>query len=292
MAGLRPPRTEFQLVSGVDVDGYIEAMSDIDGWFDAEDAKLFALIDGFQQVSGVTGDILEVGAYHGKSTVLLGYMRRDDEQLVVVDPWDMPVTESGNQREQEVEYRDLSREVFAGHFARFHDRLPTIHQELSQDALPKLADQRFRFVHLDGSHEWPQVSVDVAEVLRLLAPDGIVSFDDMFVRHAPGVPAAVWPAVLDGQLVPFATTNKLYAQRHPATGVDQLQKHIATHPSLGQQEHTIGDHQLLSVFNVGRRAARSDRLRPYLPPALFDSRAAAQARRHLRAAARRWGPKA
>lgn len=285
MAGFGAVRSESLVV---DVDRYIEAMSDVDGWFDPHDAKLFALLDDFQRSSAAAGDILEVGAYHGKSTILLGYMRRGDEELVVVDPWDMPVTEPGNQREQEVEYRDLSRAAFEENFARFHSEPPVVHQALSSDALPKLADGQYRFIHLDGSHEWPQVSVDVQEVLRLLAPDGIVAFDDLFVRHAPGVPAAVWPALFDGRLVPFATTNKLYAQRAPATGLDRIQKEIEAHPTLGRQEHTIGDHRVLSVFDVGGRRARSDLLRPYLPPVVFDSQAASTARRHLRAVARRW----
>jgi hypothetical protein len=53
MAGLRAIGTEFPGVSGlslpadggVDVDRYIEAMSDVNGWFDPQDAtnKLYAM---------------------------------------------------------------------------------------------------------------------------------------------------------------------------------------------------------------------------------------------------------
>lgn len=52
---------------------YLRALDSIDGWLYPEDVLLFQEIDALQGLSKVTGDLLEIGVYHGKSAILLGY---------------------------------------------------------------------------------------------------------------------------------------------------------------------------------------------------------------------------
>ena len=55
------------------------------GWFDDLDAAMFRAIDQVHRAIGVEGDLLEIGAYLGKSAILLGYLVRPQEHLVVCD---------------------------------------------------------------------------------------------------------------------------------------------------------------------------------------------------------------
>jgi hypothetical protein len=111
-------------------------------------------------------------------------------------------------------------EDFTANYGGVHDQLPDIRQGLSSEELKYLPAERFRFIHIDGGHEWSTVSEDVDQVRRLLSPGGVVAFDDVFNFGCAGVGAAVWPACASGDLVPIATTNeKLYATRRPSSSV-------------------------------------------------------------------------
>ncbi len=188
--------------------GYLAANPPIPGWFSDEDVWLFSILDQLQAAAGVRGDLLEIGGYLGKSAVALGYMLRQEETLVVVDPWDSEISDAENAGEQARLYPEVTFDRFKVNFQRFHTGLPDMRRGISGQCLPGLDSARYRFIHVDGSHEWEQVKGDVDQVVRLLAPNGVVAFDDM---QAPGVGAAVWPACASGDLIPIATTGKLYA---------------------------------------------------------------------------------
>ena len=68
------------------IDEYLAHMHELVlGWFDDVDAAVFRAIDDVQGASGVKGDLLEIGTYLGKSAILLGYLLRPQERLVVCD---------------------------------------------------------------------------------------------------------------------------------------------------------------------------------------------------------------
>lgn len=200
------------------------------GWFSDVDLHLFALINEIQLASRVAGDLLEVGAYLGKSAVPLGFMCRENESLTIIDLWDQAAylealehqdRYRGRVSRQEAEARRIAphnRAEFTANYRRFHDRLPDIRQGLSSEHLTQLPAERFRFIHIDGAHDWGAVSGDLNQALRILLPGGVVVFDDVFHPDWPGIGAAVWPACAKGDLVPIATTsNKLYATRAPSS---------------------------------------------------------------------------
>jgi hypothetical protein len=61
---------------------------------------------------------------------------------------------------------------------------------------------------VDGSHQYEIVKQD-AQLARKLAMDGaVIAFDDYRSAHVPGVAAAVWSEVVDGDLKPIALTRK------------------------------------------------------------------------------------
>lgn len=261
--------------------------------FFTEDLHLFGLINEIQLAANVSGDLLEVGGGLAYSSVILGFMRRETESVTVVDPWESTVHLEENAREQDRYYRGVTLQDFTAHYRRFHDKLPDIRQGVSSEQLQQLPAGQYRFIHIDGSHEWSVVSGDVNQVLRILSPGGVVAFDDLFQRNCAGVGASVWPACATGDLLPIATTNKLYAMCGPSGDVSTAS--VARAVEADPQLRILGRHPIFGsdVLEITSppSAPLLPRLRRYVPPVVLDvARASNLGRRVRRIVARPWRP--
>jgi hypothetical protein len=84
-------------------------------------------------------------------------------------------------------------------------------QDLSSAIVDHVKPGSARFVHIDASHLYEHVAIDVDSAQKMLMPDGVVAFDDYRSTHTPGVAAAVWEAVFTKGLRPICVTpQKLY----------------------------------------------------------------------------------
>jgi len=191
-------------------DYIVDGRTRVPGWFALTDAELFDTIDAAQRDAGITGDILEIGCYQGASAILLGYMRRGDERVVVCDIFDGATHGPEDEDERHRFYQDLSRASFESNYLRFHDQLPDVVAGPSAALADLGLGRKFRFIHVDGSHAYDAVRADLLLAKDLLVEGGIVVFDDIVSRHTPGVTAAVWEGVFDDGLVPLLQTRKLY----------------------------------------------------------------------------------
>lgn len=192
---------------------YIASGADtVAGWFRPADRILFDAIDSAQRESGITGDLLEIGCYQGTSAILLGYMRQENERLVICDLFDGP-TESPEDDAERARYYtpSFNRQTFESNYRQFHDELPDIIAEPSSVLRNHRLKRTFRFIHVDGSHAYDQVKADLLLARSLLIPEGVVVFDDLLSPHTPGVTAACWEGVINHQMIPLAQTVKMYA---------------------------------------------------------------------------------
>ena len=148
----------------------------------------------------------------------------------MVDTFEADTEDHDNRRENVDYYSDLTRREFEEYFraalGRSVDDDPCVRvvQGLSSEVCGHARLGRHRFVHIDASHLYEQVAVDLRSARRLLSPDGIVVLDDYRSAHTPGTAAAVWQAVWETDLRPFAlTSSKMYATwgdpRRPAAAV-------------------------------------------------------------------------
>jgi hypothetical protein len=192
---------------------YFTAVKDIDGWFYREDAILFEAIHAIQADHHIGGDLLEIGVYHGKTAVFMGFLRRPTERFVVCDLFEGPAASTENQAEKDQWYPGFNRQAFERRYRRIHEQLPDI---LACDSrrLQHCAglSKSFRFIHIDGSHLYWLVRRDIRTSSNLLKPGGVVAIDDYRSAHTPGVAAAMWEAVFEGRLKPICmTSQKMYA---------------------------------------------------------------------------------
>jgi hypothetical protein len=143
---------------------------------------------------------------------MLGFMKQADERLWICDPFEADVLRPSNAAENLEWYSDLTLEEFKRTFLQYHDQLPEICQVSSQQLDGMLKPKKFRFVHVDGSHQFDAVNADLCLSRSLLLSGGVVVVDDFRGDHSQDVAAAAWKYILSGELVPFALSReKLYA---------------------------------------------------------------------------------
>ncbi len=246
---------------------YIESGMPVEGFFAPLDARLMLAVDDLQREVGTTGDLLEIGAYLGKTAILLGYFARGSERLHVVDPFEDPPPTAEAQREHARWYVGLTRDRFLANYRGFHAIQPVIHQGRSDEQLPGLEEKAYRFIHVDGSHSYDAVLADAAQTRRIAGAGAIVIFDDMTTRHTPGVAAAVWDAVLHHGLRPLAFTNKLYATWDP-----DIDRREITRRAVGiavVDEHNVAGHMVAEIVEIPEAVTTIRRFaRAVLPPAV------------------------
>jgi hypothetical protein len=246
-------------VSHPPVPSLLQDLRAVEGWLSDEDVVLFFAADDATRELGIHGDLLEIGAYKGKSAVVLGYCLAEGEELVVVDPFGRPAGAATVLAEQNRHYGDLTRAAFDANYARFHRRPPRVIEDFSTDVPVDALPSGARLVHVDGAHDFTSVVHDIDLVLGQLAEGGVVAFDDALNAGAPGVAAAVWGAVRDGSAVPLMTSGKLWLC-HPAWHARlsaEVGRRLASSPLVELIEETIGTTTSFKVKPRVQSAPRS-----------------------------------
>ncbi|MET9799557.1 class I SAM-dependent methyltransferase [Streptomyces sp. NPDC006368] len=242
--------------------------SDVKGWFAPVDQLLFDWILTGQRDAGVRGDLLELGAYLGKSAIFTGFYRGEGEEFTVCDLFDSPAPDESNGAEMTRSYATLTRRAFETNYLAFHEALPRVVQAPTSSITAHVAPASCRFVHVDASHLYEHVHGDVEAARVLLAPDGIVAFDDYRAEHCPGVAAAVWGAVAVSGLRPVCLTGtKLYGTwGDPAPVRDALLRWLKPRGDLWHGVEEVAGAPLIRVKPHGVTAPWTPRPRHTPPP--------------------------
>ncbi|AXL90566.1 hypothetical protein C4J65_21445 [Streptomyces sp. CB09001] len=244
---------------------YPGELNDVPGWFWPLDQVLFSWFLERQERLDTRGDLLELGAYLGKSAILLGHRLRDGETLTVCDLFGAEPPDAANRAEAAKSYSSLTRQAFERNYLSFHDTLPRIIQAPSSAVVDEVAPGTCRFVHIDASHLYEHVAGDIRAARELLGPDGIVVLDDFRSEHTPGVAVAAWEAVLGGGLRPVClSSQKLYGTwGDPEPVQEELLAALRGRDDIAVTVEPAAGHRLV------RTRARGKRLRP---PSLPSSR--------------------
>jgi hypothetical protein len=176
----------------------------IPGWFSHQDQTIFEILLNYQNTRYIQGDLLEIGVYLGKSAVVLGAYKQDGEEVVVCDLFLNASDSDQNDEENTFSYNDLTRHTFERNYERARGELPKILECSSLSLSNNLKDQKFRFIHVDGSHLYEIVKHDVDFAIgALISRGGVIVMDDFRAQHTIGVSAVLWKAIFDGKLQPI-----------------------------------------------------------------------------------------
>ena len=104
-------------------------LEDVPGWFWPIDQQLFGWLLDRQSDLGITGDLLELGPYLGRSAILIGWHVRQGETFTVVDIFEDEAPDASNTNEVARSYGTrLTRARFEANYLDFHAQLPVIIQ--------------------------------------------------------------------------------------------------------------------------------------------------------------------
>ena len=254
------------------LDAYIPRMNEIHGGFHHPDPYVFAAICSAQTESGISGDILEIGSYLGRSTIVLGYLIGEDETLHVCEPFPNPDPDDPDFLPQTVDwYQTYNQEIFEENYLRFHDELPEIYAFSSTELPGKLTPSSFRFAHLDGSHTAEALESDIALARDILIDEGVISFSFYRTMHTLEVAAAVWREVADAAAFPIcATETHLYASVTPYSAEQNADLHARLR-STPRIDVVPSQFRGVEVALMRRIRSEKSKLKSFLPPVLLPS---------------------
>lgn len=243
-------------------------LSDVKGWFFTADQLIFDWILSRQADRTEPGDLLELGAYLGKSAIFMGARLRAGDRFTVCDLFDSPAKDTSNSQEMARSYSTLTRRAFEANYLSFHDTLPTIVQGLSSVVRDHVDDGSCRFAHIDASHLYEHVHGDIQAVRELLRPDGVVVLDDFRAEHCPGVAAATWQAVTTGGLRPLCITRtKFYGTwGDPEPMRADLLAWLRSRDDMWHEVQTVAGEPLIRLSPKGAKEPAHPRSR-HRPPA-------------------------
>lgn len=157
----------------------------IPGYFTYEDATHFELILRTQSATGVSGDVLEIGAFFGRSAAVLVGLLAEGERLVLIDPFE---TEVAYNYETPPSRAAVERHIRDANPNYRPEQVEFVEQYSTAVTFP--ADRKFRFIHIDGSHEHADVLADLELAAGHVVEGGVIAMDDFEHPDWPGVTSA------------------------------------------------------------------------------------------------------
>ncbi|MFK8136746.1 MAG: class I SAM-dependent methyltransferase [Bdellovibrionales bacterium] len=165
---------------------FLTKVDKIEGWLSHEVCHLLYHLGSDPCLP--LADIIEIGAWKGKSTKLLCSTLRDGEYLYSIDP------HTGSH-----EHHHMFGEV-----STFEDFTNNLSEELqsgkiiplkntSQKAISELSDNSIKLLWIDGSHDYEDVYFDLLNYSQLVIDGGWIAMHDY---KWSGVKKVVWEEVL------------------------------------------------------------------------------------------------
>lgn len=185
-------------------------LDDVPGWLFDQDQALISWFLERQNRLAIPGDLLELGAYLGKSAILIGRYLVGDQQLTVFDLFEDAAQDHDNDEEMRQYRPTLTRLAFERNYLAFHTELPSIVQGSTSTISNHVAPGSCRFAHVDASHLYQHVEADIEACRAVLHTEGLLVCDDFRAPHTPGVAAAVWGAVTSGELRPICLSDSKF----------------------------------------------------------------------------------
>jgi hypothetical protein len=158
-------------------DDYMKHFSEVDGWFQTPAIAIWDTLLSYQQEHGISGNLLEIGVWKGKSAALAALHCQGDDACVFVDA--MPLDEAKARISQVtpgISYHYLQEQS----------------QSLARHPFVSQGTPAFRWIHVDGEHSGQSVTNDLEIADHLLSDRGIAVFDDFFSPGYPQVTQAVF----------------------------------------------------------------------------------------------------
>lgn len=176
---------------------YLETGSrDVQGYLQNGAASLIWSLFDVQDELNITGNIAEIGVYHGKLFVMLCHGLNQGERAFAIDLFDSEPEILGIKTEED-------RQRFSADNLIQHLRDNEIGDDIAQliaansqkltsaDLLAKFGGANIRLFSIDGDHSFEGVHHELSLAASTLAPEGVVMIDDLFNTLCPSQTEAI-----------------------------------------------------------------------------------------------------
>jgi len=152
--------------------------ADIKGWFTPKEAM--ALYDLACALPNENPVVCEIGAWHGKSSVILakGVIKKNYPKLYCVDPFD-GISDKRSMADAMFHKESFGiKEIFIRNTKENHvDGIVTILQGYSYDVVHSFNDN-LDLLLVDGNHDYEAVLKDYLDWKKFVKADGFIAFHD------------------------------------------------------------------------------------------------------------------
>jgi len=165
------------------------------------------IVGDFQESASIKGHILELGCYKGKSSILLGKLLGQSEELILVDLFE----EIGASSVMDTPlYKGLTQKTLERNLKLFQVEA-TILKIDSGNIAESTETRAFRLIHIDAGHTYEPASKDLDSALHIMQEAGVIILDDYRNINFPGMWVAFAEFVSNREVsVLFATETKAY----------------------------------------------------------------------------------
>ena len=174
-------------------------------WFgDLGGEKNFACLKNVFN-ENTTLNFLEIGCYEGNAHLWMyeNLLKNEFSRSTAIDPFGGG---TGNSWHKDV------YEIFKHNLTDHLDKI-TILRAFSNDGVPKLTDNEFDIIYIDGDHTATQTYLDAKISWSKLKKGGVMAFDDYLWNS---------PRIFGGDRVPWA--GFIGEEGHPALGINNFLK--------------------------------------------------------------------
>jgi len=168
---------------------FILEVDNIKGFQNYDDSIIFKLILELQSNFGLKGDLLEIGAYNGKSATLMFHCINEGEKLFVSDVFQNNVAGDSHRYKNCATDSQVRDTILKFNVIKSPDQLVII-KGLSRQ-LSFEPNQKFRFIHVDGGHNYNDCMHDLELSRTHLLPNGCITLDDYEHPDWPEVTSAL-----------------------------------------------------------------------------------------------------
>ena len=168
------------------------SMPKIEGWVNVRWLEYLRVCDDLQSQLGITGEVAEIGVFHGKLLLALANMLHHGGKATALDVFDdqarnLDYAGEGNLQILKENVERYGPEGVDWAFIKADSAALNIADKV------RLTAERgpFRMFSVDGCHTLEHTLNDLITATDCLAPGGVIVLDDTFQPHWPGVTEAV-----------------------------------------------------------------------------------------------------
>jgi len=228
----------------------------VHGWLNFEDVKFFQFFLEELNILKVSGDVLEIGAHFGKTSIWLDTLILDSDKLHICDIFENQnlITDPENLNEVSEDYKKLfpTRAIFEKNFSTYGKKKPIIYQMESKFLEFELLDRSFKFIHIDGAHTFQAVNTDLNISLVKICENGIIVMDDYRNYGALGVAQVFWSVIFEKKLklVLLTEAKAYFTFGNDNSYLENLEKFMKQHSIQYYKESINGDFFLRNKYKL------------------------------------------